>query len=50
VVGQDVAGTNNHENRRPFGDADNDVVKGAGGCKKKNRFFKQFQIDPHHAD
>jgi hypothetical protein len=33
------------KNRRPFGDAEHEVVKGAGGCKRKNRFFKQFQTD-----
>jgi hypothetical protein len=40
VVADDVAGTNNHENRGPFGDAGTSIFKTAPGCKRKNRLFK----------
>jgi hypothetical protein len=40
VVADDIAGTNNHENGRPFGDARTSILKAAAGCKRKNRVFK----------
>jgi hypothetical protein len=46
MVGQDVAGTNNHtKTASPIGDASTDLLKAVTGCKKKNRIFKQFQTD-----
>jgi len=46
MVGQDVAGTNNHaKTASPIGDASTDLLKAVTGCKKKNRILKQFQTD-----
>jgi hypothetical protein len=47
VVGQDVTGTDNHENEGSFGDAvPDEILKSAGGCKRKKPDFKQFQTAP----
>src|SRR5271167_2963478 len=44
VVGQDVAGTNNHENGGSFGDAvPHEILKSPIGCKRKKPDFNQFQ-------
>jgi hypothetical protein len=40
VVAEDVAGTDNHENGRPIGDAKPEIFKTAAGCKRKSRIFK----------
>ena len=41
VVGEDVAGTNNHGTLKPVSDAYLlRIGKTAAGCKRKNRFFK----------
>jgi hypothetical protein len=40
VVAEDVAGTNNHETEKPFGDAEPSVFKMVARCKKKNPHFK----------
>jgi len=48
VVGQDVAGTNDHKTAGPIGDASIDLLKAVHGCKKKNRIFKQFQTDARY--
>jgi hypothetical protein len=44
VVGQDVAGTNNHETSELFrGRGVIEILKSTVGCKRKNPDFKQFQ-------
>jgi hypothetical protein len=45
VVAQNVAGTDNHETVRTFGDATSWIFKRATRCKRKSRIFKQFQTD-----
>jgi hypothetical protein len=45
IVAQDVAGTDDHETKRTFGDATSSIWKSAKRCKGKNRIFKQFQSD-----
>ena len=46
MVGQNVAGTNNHtKTQSPIGDASTDLLKVVTGCKKKNPILKQFQTD-----
>jgi hypothetical protein len=41
VVGQNVAGTNNHEKRQAsYGDASPSILKAATGCKRKNGVLK----------
>jgi hypothetical protein len=41
VVGDQVAGTDDHENAgASSGDAKPSIFKSAAGCKRKNRFFK----------
>jgi hypothetical protein len=44
VVGQDVAGTNDHKTAELFSDAvTSSILKTMTGCKRKNRVLKQFQ-------
>ena len=45
VVAQNVAGTDNHETGKTFGDATSSIFKSATRCKRKSRIFKQFQTD-----
>jgi hypothetical protein len=46
MVGQNVAGTNNHARTAgPIGDASIDLLNAVARCKKKNRILKQFQTD-----
>src|SRR5262249_15758493 len=43
VVAEDVAGTDDHESGRPFGDAPSSIFEGSAGRKRKNRCLKIFQ-------
>ncbi|MEH2522792.1 hypothetical protein V1288_000701 [Bradyrhizobium sp. AZCC 2176] len=45
VVAQNVAGTDDHEIGKTFGDATSSIFKSATRCKRKSRIFKQFQTD-----
>jgi hypothetical protein len=45
VVGEDVTGTNNHENGRSISAAGPEILKATARCKRKNRLLKLFQTE-----
>ena len=50
LVAEDVAGTDDHEDGGPFGDAwVLQILKRRTGCKRKNRSFKQFQTGAEYS-